>query len=181
MRQHQDGLSGNLGATAFASELERSRRYGREFCLVKVKLDSGGTTSTADAAAWIGSVVRRIDTVWTDDRACLVLLPEGGRDTGHRLVERLAASGETIGLSSESVSYSVAAFPVDAVTSVALLEVLAEPQNRVQPELGVLQPAHDILHARTARRRRALASAGIKQRLSHPAPPSAENSPARAG
>ena len=130
MRPARTAGSEQFGAEAFARELERSRRYGREFCLVKIERarDQAGP----GAGGWVGSIVRRVDVVWTEGRTSLVLLPESGRSAGLRLVERLAGcSREPTAGSAGAASYSVVAFPADGFTSETLVAALASPENRI--------------------------------------------------
>lgn len=129
-----EALNGRDGWEELARELERSRRYGREFALVAI---ASGTRSQRFAVAAfreaVDRLVRRIDSVWSDREMVFALLPESPRGAALRLVERVA---KTTPAASCEWTTAVAVFPVDAVTAAGLLETL-------QRELDAAQAAAD--------------------------------------
>jgi len=93
-------------------EIERSRRYGRSFALVRI-----GRISTRT----LSGTLRAIDREWAADGATYVLLPEAVRAQAESLVTRLALEApDVVG----GCTVSVAAFPEDGLTSGALLKQL---------------------------------------------------------
>lgn len=95
--------SGNDKATAiqdswleFTRELERSRRYGRVFSLVRFSTRPrarNGTGGSHDAAAslleQVASRIRSLDRAWPADDGVFVLLPECERPMAEAFVARL--------------------------------------------------------------------------------------------
>lgn len=106
-------------------ELDRARRYGREFALVRIPAPvprNGSRRTDADSdAAHLSSFVRTVDRVWTGGGATYALLPETGRAGAEALLARVARHPFHL-LAREGVR--TAAFPEDGVTSGALIEAL---------------------------------------------------------
>ena len=115
-------LAAEKGWRELRRELDRSRRFGHDFSLLRmprVVPDGNGGT---DLARSLPVRLRSIDTVWGDRRYAFVLLPEADRDVALALVARLRR--ETPGLIPRDVR--LAAFPEDGVTGGALIELLDE-------------------------------------------------------
>jgi hypothetical protein len=97
-------------------ELDRSRRSGHSFTLVRVSarvLDGAGELGPEWAVA---AQLRSHDRVWTDQGSLYLLLPESEASAGAAAVNRIArASGV------EELHESIVSFPDDGVTSEALL------------------------------------------------------------
>jgi hypothetical protein len=105
-------------------ELDRSRRHGRSFVLLRVIGAGAGLNGSARhhrAEDLYRDAVRSIDRVWTRRGDVYLLLPECTRAMAVDLVQRLAH--ETSDLVTPD-QVSIAAFPEDGVTQGALLRVL---------------------------------------------------------
>ncbi len=119
--------------TALQTELERARRFRREFALLRVRRSgrrpfAGRPWQRKRSADLVyvdrlHSSVRSIDTVWTDGLSTYILLPETTRGTALRVLERLRS--DTPEVFSEA-SVAVVTFPADALTAGALLDKLEE-------------------------------------------------------
>lgn len=104
-------------AVVVRREIERARRYERQFALIRVE---SGTPDRADDFATdstleqIKPVLRALDYVWIERSGMHILLPEIGRAEAERCVSRLrdAVDGPVV--------CRVAVFPDDAVTDGAL-------------------------------------------------------------
>jgi hypothetical protein len=93
-------------------ELDRARRYGREFALIRI------AGADRDRAADLAALLRTSDYVWLHGRATYVLLPEAGRSAAEQLVARLDHAAPSV-LADDALE--LAAFPEDGLTSGALL------------------------------------------------------------
>jgi hypothetical protein len=119
-------------------ELDRCRRFGREFALVRVPGRDRGR---------IARLVRSTDYVWSDRAATYVLLPESNTASAEGLIARLQREAPEL-LPERGVQ--VASFPEDGLTSGALLSALSGRPL-------VLEPAPAATDARTTERRAASA------------------------
>lgn len=136
--------SGNDKATAiqdswleFTRELERSRRYGRVFSLVRFSTRPrarNGTGGSHDAAAslleQVASRIRSLDRAWPADDGVFVLLPECERPMAEAFVARLET--EAPGLL-DQVAVRAVAFPMDGLTTGSLLDALDTRLHATRP------------------------------------------------
>jgi hypothetical protein len=122
------------------NELTRSRRYGRSFLLLRIRLTRPAAAARArrprrpverdksDSGLEHG-VFRRTDRVWEDEDEFYVLLPECDRSKGDAVVSRVRALlVESLG----EAEIAMAAFPDDGVTSGALLVALRSRSSHWQ-------------------------------------------------
>jgi hypothetical protein len=122
------------------NELTRSRRYGRSFLLLRIRLARPAAVARprrprrpverykADGGLLHG-VFRRIDRVWEDEDDFYVLLPECDRSKGDAVVSRVRA---LLVHSLGDAEIAMAAFPDDGVTSGALLVALRRRSSHWQ-------------------------------------------------
>jgi hypothetical protein len=116
-------LSSDAGMDELRRELDRSRRFGHEFVLLRMDRSHRSGDADFDLARKLRARLRSIDSVWGVRKQAFVLLPESGRDAADGLVARLRR--EAPGLLPDDVR--VAAFPADGLTGGALLELLDNP------------------------------------------------------
>jgi hypothetical protein len=121
------------------NELTRSRRYGRSFLLLRIRLTRSAAAvrtrrrrpverDKTDSGLEHG-VFRRTDRVWEDEDEFYVLLPECDRSKGDAVVSRVRALlVESLG----EAEIAMAAFPDDGVTSGALLVALRSRSSHWQ-------------------------------------------------
>lgn len=128
-------LSAPGGWSALRRELDRSRRFGHEFVLMRMARIHRNDIRDADLVQTLPARLRSIDCVWGVRKQAFVLLPEAGRDVAVALVARLRR--ESPGLLPGDVR--LAAFPADGLTGGALLELLNRPSPNAQdaPALDV--------------------------------------------
>ncbi len=136
--------------TELQLELERARRFRREFALLRVRRSGTGSGTgrpwrrkpPADVARFdkLQSSVRSIDTVWIDGMSMYILLPEASRGTALRVLERLRS--ETPEAFTDA-SVAVVAFPADALTAGALLDKLEE-RDRDAPRTVPVEGDSDL-------------------------------------
>jgi hypothetical protein len=121
LRRARRESADNAMPGAFATELARSRRYGRPLALIGI-VSSTGARPAAKAAAALRRFVRATDIVWTSGSCIYVLLPESDDAAAEVVVERLqdASSRELA-----RAVVNVAVFPADALTGTALLQMAA--------------------------------------------------------
>lgn len=122
------------------NELTRSRRYGRSFLLLRIRLTRPVAAARARRprrpverdktdSGLEHSVFRRTDRVWEDGDEFYVLLPECDRRKGDAVVSRVRALlVESLG----EAEIAMAAFPDDGVTSGALLVALRSRSSHWQ-------------------------------------------------
>jgi hypothetical protein len=116
-------LSSEGGWNELRRELDRSRRFGHEFVLMRMERIHRNGEGDVDLARKLRARLRSIDTVWGVRRKAFVLLPESDRDAAIGLLARLQR--ESPGLLPDKVR--LAAFPADGLTGGALLELLDKP------------------------------------------------------
>ena len=122
-------------------EIDRSRRYGRSFSVVR--LTSRATSKPVSGreheqrraeleqrALTLSVLLRRLDRVWPDGEDVYVLLPEGGRAMAESMLERI---GEPLTLLMPGWEAAVAAFPDDGLSKGALLAALGSASARPDP------------------------------------------------
>jgi hypothetical protein len=125
--QRRDPLL-HAGLDAFRRELDRARRHGRPFALLKLKriaeVGASSTTGSDDpdglSLALVGTPLRVTDRAWRDGSDVIVLLPEAGRATAAELAARL----ERLAPGRFGSAIGIAVFPTDGLTSGALLGAL---------------------------------------------------------
>jgi hypothetical protein len=126
-------------------ELARARRHERPLSIVRL---SGGATDGAAGATAIVPFLRRIDRVWSEHGDVNLLLPEADRAAAEHLVGRLRTRRP--GLAGSTVS--IVSFPVDGLTSGALLAALyGTPLPTVAVPVGIGRPAElpaDVIELR---------------------------------
>jgi hypothetical protein len=122
------------------NELTRSRRYGRSFLLLRVRLARPASVARPRRprrpverykpdGGLLHGVFRRIDRVWEDEDDFYVLLPECDRSKGDAVVTRVRALlVDSLG----EAEIAMAAFPDDGVTSGALLVALRRRSSHWQ-------------------------------------------------
>lgn len=119
-------------------EIARSRRYGHEFVLIRIPLAAlpppvrrsrwSRLRRSRDLARALRSLVRTLDRVWTSNGSLYLLLPESNRAAGEGLLARVREAAPEL-LPDRGVR--LAAFPVDGLTSGALLEAVSKSnENR---------------------------------------------------
>jgi hypothetical protein len=130
------------------NELTRSRRYGRSFLLLRIRLARPAAVARSrhprrpaerdktDSGLDHG-VFRRTDRVWEDEDEFFVLLPECDRSKGDAVVSRVRALlVDSLG----EAEIAMAAFPDDGVTSGALLVALRRRSSDWRVGRGSDQP-----------------------------------------
>lgn len=132
------GVAGGAAdaAAALRCELARSRRYAHELTLVGVRLAGEGVDRRAEVAAEVRGRVRAVDSVWLSHDGFVVFLPESGPDSGSAVAVRIRREVALL----RDATIHVAAFPADALTSEALLEVAnghARPGHAEPPPLAL--------------------------------------------
>jgi hypothetical protein len=144
---HEDGMNGSDrrpleqadGWVELRRELDRSRRFGHTFVLMRVPRTLPNRNGGFDLVRTLRGLLRSLDSVWATRKDAFVLLPEADREGAQALVTRLHA--EFSALLPDDVRF--AAFPADGLTGAALIELLEAPQAKParQPELPVLDIA----------------------------------------
>jgi hypothetical protein len=129
-------LSADEGWRELRRELDRSRRFGHEFVLMRMPRVADGRGS-ADLLQSLPARLRSVDSVWGVRRQAYLLLPEADRDVAVALVARLRR--ESPDLLPEDVR--LAAFPTDGLTGGALLELLERRQTPAAAEVPSLDVA----------------------------------------
>ena len=117
-------------------ELERSRRFGRQFALVCLSSRRGiedRWTYVRELADELSSLLRRVDRVWIEGPSVYMLLPECDRTMVEAMLHRI---GEPLArLAGEDVrsDVSLAVFPEDGLTKSALYSALSTEQRTSNP------------------------------------------------
>jgi hypothetical protein len=109
-------------------ELDRSRRFGRNFALVCIssrKDIEDRWTHVRDLAYGLSSLVRRIDRVWIEGSRVYLLLPECDRTMVEALLLRLREPLARLAGEDAHPGVSLAVFPEDGFTKGALYSVLS--------------------------------------------------------
>lgn len=108
-------------------ELDRSRRFGHHFALVRIS----SRREIRELAYGVSSLLRRVDRVWIDRTGVYVLLPECDRTMVEALFDRLGEPLSRLLGENNRSEVSSAVFPEDGLTSGALLSALN--RNRQAP------------------------------------------------
>jgi hypothetical protein len=118
-----------------ARELDRARRYGRPFALVRISsplhLAADGSTPDTDLGALLSAEVRRTDSFLVDGPVAYVLMPEAEHAECLSFGQRLARKHPEIDVAAH---LRVAVFPADGLTRDALLDRLAQPGASAQED-----------------------------------------------
>jgi hypothetical protein len=127
-------------------ELARARRFQRSMAIVR--LPGGDGMDAPTRAATIVPYLRRIDRVWAEHGDVNVLLPDTDRPAAERLVSRLHTR-QPVAL---GPAPAIVTFPVDGLTSGALLSALyGTPLPSVPVPVGVGRPVElpaDVIELR---------------------------------
>ncbi|MGH8930444.1 MAG: hypothetical protein ACRDZO_07370 [Egibacteraceae bacterium] len=119
-----------LAVAGLSNELERSRRYGHSFTIVKVGARHAAVCGDASrhprglpsaAAHELRAQMRCVDKVWVQRDEVFVLMPECNRTQATRALQRIERSDPHL-LRLDSVR--LAAFPTDGLTIPALIGAL---------------------------------------------------------
>lgn len=136
---------------AFRRELDRSRRFGRQFVLMRIPAGetlraTGGSVSAARGP--LGAMplaLRAIDQAWTMEGSVYAVLPESNRPAAMALIARLRASMPDAASLDE---IEIAEFPEDGLTTGALVASL-----RAAPVPGEVPPVRLVPAGDAADRR----------------------------
>jgi hypothetical protein len=130
------------GWDALRRELDRSRRFGHPFVLLKIRPGTPGSRRrrAGEFAETIRSHVRSVDLVWARGRSVYALLPETDRGGGAHAVARL---WEEVPALRTASAIAFAAFPDDGLTSGALLAALGSSALGRHPAAEASGRFHD--------------------------------------
>lgn len=116
-RRNDDLAVGIDASVLLRAEMERARRYGRRFVLVRIGPDALDRSRDRDAiVASVTPLLRGLDHCWFDDAGLHLLLPEVGRPAAGVCLDRLRDQVDGV----DVADARVAVFPDDAVTIGAL-------------------------------------------------------------
>jgi hypothetical protein len=124
------------GTEELQLELDRSRRFGHRFGLIRISSRRGiesGRSSLHDLGHAVNSLLRRVDRVWVDGTGVYLLLPECDRTMVEALLDRLREPLSRLVAGSEAPAVSSAVFPDDGMTSAALLSALKDNRHAPSP------------------------------------------------
>jgi hypothetical protein len=140
----ETALSPAAGWNELRRELDRSRRFGRQFVLMRMERLHRNGSGEVDLVRKLPSRLRSIDSVWGVRKQAFVLLPEAGREVAVALLARLRH--ESPGLLPADVR--LAAFPADGLTGGALIELLDRPTRSGEAQaLDVAFQQRSLRHA----------------------------------
>jgi len=139
--------------TSLQRELDRSRRHGRPFVLIKVPLRTSPSAErrrrkrrdapiTTGGPGELDPVLRNTDQAWTTETDLYLLLPESDRPHGRICLDRLRRRAPDL---LDDSAARVVAFPDDGVTSGALLDLLSGEKTEITAELPFFVPAGALL------------------------------------
>ena len=127
-------------------ELNRSRRYGHPFVLVRIPCgdgEEGGSNGSEEVARTVSSLLRRVDRVWPDGTSLYLLLPECDRAMGEAMLARIRDPLTKLLSEEELRAISSVLFPEDGFTGGALFDALdgrsISPATRLA-QVGVAPP-----------------------------------------
>jgi hypothetical protein len=104
----------------YRREFRRSRRNGRPLTLLRIHADDPGAVEPHRMATGIGRHLRLVDRAWADDGSVFVMLPESAGDAAGTLLARIRESDPAL----VPGTPRVATFPVDGLTTTALIAAL---------------------------------------------------------
>ena len=108
-------------------ELERSRRFGRQFalvCLSSRRRIEDPWTHVRALAHELSSLLRRVDRVWIDGPCVYMLLPECNRTMAEAMLLRIREPLARMAGEDAPPEASLAVFPEDGLTKGALFRSL---------------------------------------------------------
>lgn len=109
-------------------ELERSRRFGRQFALVCLSSRRGiedRWTHVRELANELSSLLRRVDRVWIEGPRVYMLLPECDRTMVEAMLLRIREPLARLAGEDVRPDVSLAVFPEDGLTKSALYSALS--------------------------------------------------------
>lgn len=136
---------------AFRRELDRSRRFGRQFVLMKIpagetlRAPGGSVSAPRGPLGAMPLAFRAIDQAWTMDGSVYAVLPESNRSAAMALIARLRTSMPDAAALDE---IQIAEFPEDGLTTGALVASL-----RAAPAPGDMPPVRLVPAADADERR----------------------------
>lgn len=119
------------------SELERSRRFGRQFalvCLSSRRRMEDPWTYVRVLANESDSLVRRVDRVWIDGPRVYMLLPECDRAMAEAMLLRIRDPLARVVGEDAAPEASLAIFPEDGLTTGALFGALSAKRRTPSPD-----------------------------------------------
>lgn len=115
------------GWDELSRELDRSRRFGRTFALLRIQRPAGaGDDAVRAQVGQLGQVLRSIDHAWMGESAVYVLLPETNREAAALVGGRLERGANQL----MPHTLSIVSFPDDGITAGALLAALDDARPR---------------------------------------------------
>jgi hypothetical protein len=118
-------------------ELERSRRFGRQFALVRLSTRrriEDPWTYVRMLADELSSLLRRVDRVWIDGPSVYMLLPECDRTMVEAMLLRIREPLARVVGEDASPNASLAVFPEDGLTKGALFSALSTDRRTSSPD-----------------------------------------------
>ena len=126
-------------------ELDRSRRYGRHFALVRIPGDDveaqapgrllrrGRRGTVSSRASAVARVLRSVDSVWCHAGSVYLLLPETDGAGAVALTERMRRETPEL---VPATDVEIVAFPENGLTGGALLAALDRSPKQARPSLA---------------------------------------------
>lgn len=118
-------------------ELERSRRFGRQFSLVCVssrRRIEDPWTHVRVLASELSLLLRRVDRVWIDGPRVYMLLPECDRAMAEAMLVRISEPLASVVGEDAPFEASLAVFPEDGLTTGALFGALSAERRSSGPD-----------------------------------------------
>lgn len=109
-------------------ELGRARRFERMLSLVVVRPADGDIQATMQGSVIQAVGTRHIDRAWLEDGTLFLLLPETNPEGAAVVIRRIESA-----FASQSIRAASAVFPIDAVTSEALIQAAVSGLRDVEP------------------------------------------------
>ncbi len=156
------GTHGASGWEELWREMERCRRYGRQFSIARIPAALTPHQPEArrrDRAREVSRMIRATDHAWFDGSAIYVLLPESGRAAGERMLKRVLSAVPDLG---EIEAVRIAAFPTNGLTTGALLAFLDDAGKELGFPSFELEPSHLEFEAELVEGMPASASIGAR-------------------
>jgi hypothetical protein len=118
-------------------ELERSRRFGRQFalvCLSSRRRIEDPWTYVRMLADELNSLLRRVDRIWIDGHHVYMLLPECDRTMVEAMLLRIREPLARVLGEDARPDASLAVFPEDGLTKSALYSALSTERRTSSPD-----------------------------------------------
>ena len=118
-------------------ELERGRRFGRQFALVCLSCPrriEDPWTHVRVLASESSSLLRRVDRVWIDGPRVYMLLPECDRAMAEAMLLRISEPLARVVGEDAPFEASLAVFPEDGLTTGALFSALSAERRTSSPD-----------------------------------------------